>query len=294
MSEEKQQKLQGIKRDFFEDRFLKVGVSLNKERAVMKSVTEKESTHKKPLREPTLVELIPVEGRQLYIENIVFLYEDSHISFTLTSKGPCGYGFKIFTMEKNIVNRLYAGNEGDEKERTVQISRYQNDASSIRVKDFDYFLNKENNINDNILKRSLVSIITWPIFGYEQNFQKYRPGVPKVSVDHKKSRYPKNKDLGKYFKSKDFKKYLKNISIQGGDFSRRAVESPINDSNCIVKGPNSKERFNERIANIVEDNDKSNLKTNGSIHMLFYILEPYQSVEDLFDLEEDNDLKIKK
>ncbi|NEQ34890.1 MAG: hypothetical protein F6K40_00615 [Okeania sp. SIO3I5] len=283
MSEEEQQKLIGTKCEFFKDRFLKVSISLNQERGI----------NKDGRKEPVLVQLKPTEKSGWYTQNIVFLQEDSHISFTLESEGPCGYGFKIFTMEKNIIKKLYAGNEGDEERIKVQVSRYQNDASSIRVKDFQYFENAENNISDNILETSLVSIITWPIFGYDQGYYRYRPGVPKASIPmgYKKSQDPKNKDLGKYFKSKDFKKYVKSISIKGGDFSRKAVESPINDSNYIVKGAKSKERFNELITNVVEDNDKSDFKTNGSIHMLFFILnkdenDEYEKIEDFVTLEQ--------
>ena len=275
-----EQKLKGTKCDFFEDRYLRVGVSLNKEPDV----------NKDDIKEPTLVQLKSTDECTWHTENIVFLYENSHISFTLESEGPCGYGFKIFTMEKNIINKLYAGNEGDEDRRKVQISRYQNDASSIRVKDFQYFLKKQyNQINNNILERSLVSIITWPIFGYDQGYYRYRPGIPRSYVNNKKSKDLKNKDFRKNLKNKDFRKYLKNIySIPGRNLSRKAVESPINDSNYIVKGPKSKERFNELITNVVEDSDKSDLKTNGSIHMLFFILDQEENLEDICELENGN------
>lgn len=269
------QKLKGEKCDFFEDRYLRVGVSLNKEPGVNKYVTDKE---------PTLVKLRSTNECKWYVENIVFLYEDSHISYTLTSEGPCGYGFKIFTMENNIINRLYAGNEGSEERTTVQISRYQNNASSIRVKNFQYFLKDQyNNIDNNILERSLVSVITWPIFGYERGSLKYRPGMSPVYVNQK-SRPTKNQDFTQDVKNQDLSKYVKNIySIQGQgrDTSSKVVESRINDSNCMVQGPNSKESFNERIANVVEDKNKSDLKTNGSVQMLFFTLEKDEKVEDV-------------
>ncbi|MGD1703324.1 hypothetical protein [Dapis sp. BLCC M229] len=277
----KGKKLKGKKCDFFKDRYLQVKVSLNNEPGVSKYGTDKE---------PILVKLEQTKERTWYTENIVFLYENSHISFTLESEGPCGYGLKIFTMEKNIVNRLYAGNEGSEERITVPISRYQNDASSIRVKDFQYFLKDQyNQINNNILERSLVSIITWPIFGYDQGYYRYRPGSPPAYVNYKKSKNLKNKDLSKYVKNKDFKKYVKSIySFQGRDFSRKTVDSRINDSNYIVKGPKSKESFNELITNVVEDNDKSDLKTNGSINMLFFILNEDEKVEDICDFSNGN------
>ncbi len=281
MSDEEKLKLKGSKCDSFKDRYLEVKVSLNQE-----LTNSKDATNKKPI----LVKLEETEERKWYIENIVFLYEDSHISFTISSEGPCGYGFKIFTMEQNIVNRLYAGNEGSEERVEVQVSRYQNSASSIRVKDFQYFLSDQNNkINNNIFKRSLVSIITWPIFGYEKDSYKYRPGIPRVYVNQEKSGYLKSKDFSKDLKSKDkdFGKYLKSVYFIGGrDFSSssKAVESRINDSNCIVKGPNSRQNFNALITNVVEDNDKSNLKTNGSVHMLFVILKKDQKVEDVCEL----------
>lgn len=287
------QRLIGKQCDSFEDRYLKVGVSLNKEPGVSNGTDE----------EPVLVKLKSTDECKWYVENIVFLYEDSNISFTLESEGPCGYGFKIFTMERNIIKKLYAGNEGSEERITAQVSRYQNSASSIRVKNFHYFLEDQyNNIENNILERSLVSIITWPIFGYERGSLKYRPGTPPVYVNQK-SRPIKNQnftedvqhqDLSKYVKNQGLSKYVKNIysipdSIKKSkNVSSKAVESPINDSNCIVQGPNSRESFNERITNILEDKNTSDLKTNGSVQMLLFTLEKDEKVEDVCELIKEN------
>ncbi|NEQ66468.1 MAG: hypothetical protein F6K21_13370 [Symploca sp. SIO2D2] len=266
--------------DYFEDRYLKVKVSLNQELGVNKLDDQDD-------KEPILIKLEETEdGRKWYSENVVFLYEDSHISFTLTSTGPCGYGFKIFTMEQNIINRLYAGNEGTEGEVTVQVSRYQNDASSIRVNDFQYFLKDvDNNIYNNILKRSLVSIITWPIFGYERGCYQYRPGIDPVNLYHK---IKINQNKIKYFESKDLKKHLKSKDLKRSiNFSSKAIETPIPDSNYIVKGTDSQESFDSVITNIVEDNDPTNLKTNGSINMLFFILKKGEHIKDVCQLKND-------
>lgn len=47
----------------------------------------------------------------------------------------------------------------------------------------------------------------------------------------------------------------------------------------------SSDREHGYISNIVEDRDKLNLNTNGSIHMFFYVLKEDENIEDICDLQ---------
>ncbi|NES91108.1 hypothetical protein [Okeania sp. SIO2B9] len=219
MSDEKL--LKGTKYDFFEDRDLEVKVSLNEELSANECGTDKQ---------PILVKLDQEGENTWYFDYVVFLYEGSYISFTIRSNGPCGYGFKIFTTENSIVNRLYAVNKGDEESQEkleVTVDKYQYEGDPIRVRDFQYL---DNQINSNVLRNHLVNIVTWPIYGYEKGKYKYRPGLSPVRV-------------------------------------------------------RSSDREHEYISNIVEDRDKLNLSTNGSIHMFFYVLKEDEKIEDICDLQ---------
>lgn len=220
-----EEKLKGTKCDFFEDRDLQVKVSLN-------NLNNKLSANEYGrYKEPTLVKLDQTGENTWYFDYVVFLYEGSYISFTIRSNGPCGYGFKIFTIEKSIVNRYYAVNEGDEERQEkleVTVDTYQNEGGPIRVKDFQYL---DNQINSNVLRNHLVNIVTWPIYGYEKDNYKYLPGV-----------------------------------------------SPLR-----LRSRNSQQK-STIISNIVEDRDKLNLKTNGSIEMFFYVLKEDDNIEDICEL----------
>ncbi|NEQ72069.1 MAG: hypothetical protein F6K23_02635 [Okeania sp. SIO2C9] len=213
------QELKGTKCPFFEDRDLEVKVSLNKELDFSENYAHKE---------PTLVKLDQEGENTWYFDYVVFLYEGSYISFTIRSNGPCGYGFKIFTTENSIVNRYYAVNKGDEKKEgklEVTVDAYQYGQDPIRVRDFQYL---DNQINSNVLRNHLVNIVTWPIYGYEKDNYKYRPGLSPVR--------------------------LRNSNSQ--------QQSTI-------------------ISNIIEDRDKLNLITNGSIHMFFYVLKEGEDIKDI-------------
>ncbi len=244
MSDEEQLKLKGTICDSFIDRDLEVKVSLNQESDGSENVTNKE---------PTLVKLDQTGERRWRTNNIVFLYEDSNISFTLISEGPCGFGLKILTAEKKIVDRLYAGNEGSQERIKAEISRYQKEQRFIRGKDF----NIDNLMIHKILGRSLVRIITWPIFGYDRGVYRYHSGIPPVKLSQKEGIYLNLNS------SKDLKKYSKS----------QAVESP-----------NFKENVYLPIGNVVENKDKSNSSVNGNVRMLFFTLKKDEKIEDVCEL----------
>ncbi|MGD1702102.1 hypothetical protein [Dapis sp. BLCC M229] len=217
MSDE--EKLKGSKCEYFKDRDLQVEVSLNEGLS---------SEDDRIYHKPTLVKLNQEGENTWYFDYVVFLWEGSYISFTITSKGPCGYGFKIFTIKNTIVNRLYVGNEGNGQELKVPINRYNNEGDPILVKDFQYL---DNQINSNVLRNHLVNVVTWPIYGYEKDNYKYRPGLDRVRL-----------------------------------------------------GSSNSQKKSTIISNIIEDRDKLNLITNGSIHMFFYVLKENEKIEDICEL----------
>lgn len=167
--------LQGTQVNSFKDRDLEVKILLNNSKET-KSLNQNK-------RNPILLQDIKASVGVGYVENAVVVDAGSHISFSYSSVGPCGYGINIWTKKEAIAKGIYSTNQGTGKRTGGGLSEYLGKKRTICVEDKDYFTSEG---DSDVFDRWKVSIISYRLLGYSEDAEgkvKYGTARGEVQVD---------------------------------------------------------------------------------------------------------------